>query len=65
MKKQRRRRITFTYHCELLCYPNQIKRTHDRLHVLLAQMVADYRNEKTTLTDCKTGKYKGSVRPRR
>ena len=67
MKKQRRRRATFTFYwrVETLCYPNQVKRMHDKLHKVVGQAVADYLDEPLMLTDCKTGKFKGSVRPRR
>jgi len=65
MKKPRRRRFTFNYHCEILCYPNQVKKMHDEIHKVTGQAIADYIGEPIDLTDCKTGRIRGSVRPRR
>ena len=65
MKKPRRRRFTFTYHFNGLCYPNEMKKLHDKIHKVAAQAIADLLGEEIDLSDCKTGKFKGSVRPRR
>ena len=67
MKKQRRRWVEFKFHItiEQLCKPNEVKRAHDKLHRETAQALADYLGTPLTLTDCKTGRFKGSVRPRR
>ena len=65
MKKQRRHWVTFTFHLDLFCKPNQENRIHDKLHILLAQTVANHTGEFITLRDCKTGQFKGSVSPRR
>ena len=65
--KHRRRWVTFTYHhqVEVLCKPKEVKRVHDELQKLMAQALSDYTNGPTYLRDCKTGQFKGSVRPRR
>ena len=63
--KKRRRRYTFTYHFSGLCHPHEVKRMHDKIHKVTAQAIADLLGESIELDDCKTGKVKGSVRPRR
>jgi len=66
-KKPRRRWFTFKFQLtvEQLCYPNQAQKMHDKLQRDTAQALADYLDETLTMSDCKTGKFKGSVRPRR
>jgi len=67
MKKQRRRWVTFIYHhqVEVLCRPNEVEKVHDELQRLFAQAISNYTDGPTYLRDCKTGRFKGSVRPRR
>jgi hypothetical protein len=65
--KQRRRWFAFTYHhqVQVLCKPREEKHLHDELLKLIAQTISDFTGEPTCLRDCKTGRFKGSVRPRR
>ncbi len=65
MRKPRRRRVTFNYHLDILCYPDEAKKLHDQIHKVTAQAIADFTGETIDLTDCKTGKIRGSVKPRR
>ena len=59
--------MTFRFHqeVEMLCTPRETKKDHDELVRLIGQTISDFTGNPTYLRDCRTGQFKGSVRPRR
>lgn len=67
MKKAKRHWYKFNYHWEVeaLCKPRESTHMHDKLHILMAQTVANYTGGTVELRDCKTGRFKGNVPPKK